>query len=60
MSMEKYGVTDRADLQRQELARVRAKIAKLRGSNEKTASETQEIGRLQTRESELIVSLAEQ
>lgn len=60
MTMEKYGVSDRAALQRKELAQVRAKISKLRNSDEKTAAVTNELVELQRRESDLIASLAEQ
>ena len=60
MSMDKYGVSDREDLQRKELAKVRAKLGKLRRTDEKTASVTDELHRLQLRESELVASLAEQ
>ena len=60
MTMEKYGVSDRVELQRKELAQVRARLTELRNSNEKTASATEELTKLQNRETDLIVSLAEQ
>ena len=60
MSMEKYGVSDRAQLQRKELAKIRAKIGKLRDSDEKTAAVSDELAKLHSRETDILVALAEQ
>ena len=60
MSMEKYGVSDRKELQRKELLKAKSRLATLRGSSEKTASETQEIVQVEARINELKMELADQ
>jgi len=57
--MEKYGVQDPKALQEAELAEVQGKIAQLRVTHEKTASEQKELEGLTTRESELKEALAD-
>jgi hypothetical protein len=57
MSMEKYGVSDKEELQEQELRQVKSRLKVLRNSLEKTAAETEEVQRLEVRESELAASL---
>ena len=57
MAMDKYGVSSVTDLQKQELETVRGRLRELRSSHEKTAAETQEVERLETRESELLLEL---
>ena len=59
MTMEKYGVSDRAGLQKAELETVRTRLRDLRASSEKTASTTNEIERLENRETELNIALAD-
>jgi hypothetical protein len=59
MSMEKYGVSDKAGLQQQELSQIRQRLAELRTTLEKTADQTQEIERLEAREAELNIALAD-
>lgn len=60
MTMEKYGVSDKAGLQKAELDRVVTRLGELRSSSEKTAAETTEIERLETRKAELTIALAGQ
>jgi hypothetical protein len=60
MSMEKYGVSDRKAQQEGELRKVKASLRALRASHEKTASQTQEVKRLELRESEISASLHDQ
>lgn len=60
MSMEKYAVSDKKDLQEKELTQVQTRLKDLGQSHEKTASDTQEAQRLEVRESELKVALADQ
>ena len=55
--MEKYGVSDRHGLQKQELEQVSARLKELQSSHEKTASDTQEMARLEIRASELRIEL---
>jgi hypothetical protein len=59
MSMEKYGVADKAAQQRQELAQVRAKLGAAR-SGEKTAAAQETILALEARERELRQALTDQ
>ena len=60
MSKEKYGVSDRKQLQEGELRQVMARLRELRNSHEKTAAETQEVERLELRASELKASISAQ
>ena len=57
--MEKYAVNDRHELQEKELQQVKGRLKELGASHEKTASQTRETERLETRESELKVALNE-
>lgn len=57
--MEKYGVQNVQEQQEQELRELKAKLQSLRGSHEKTAAETSEIARLESREAELTSALDE-
>ena len=59
MAMEKYGVSDAKELQEQELKQVQSRLSELRSSHEKTASDTQEIERLEKRANELQVEIAQ-
>lgn len=59
MTMEKYAVSDRKELQETELTQVKARIKELGQSHEKTASETQEFERLDQRKAELLIALAD-
>lgn len=60
MSMEKYGVNDKSELQRRELDEVKGRLAALGASHEKTASDTQEVERLEKRALELQIEIADQ
>lgn len=60
MSMEKFGVDDKTALQKQELDEVKGKLATLAASHEKTASDTQEVERLEKRAVELQIEIADQ
>ena len=57
MSMEKYGVEDRAEQQRKELRQVRSRMA---NTTEKTASAEAELATLKAREVELMAELDKQ
>jgi len=60
MSMEKFGVSDVAAQQKKELNEIGDALAKLEGVLEKTASDTQEIERLEKRAVELQIAIADQ
>jgi len=60
MSIEKYAVSNVKELQEKELTEVKGRIKELGQSHEKTASETQEAERLDTRKAELIIAIADQ
>lgn len=60
MSMEKYGVSDLVELQREELERAKIRLSGLTAVHEKTASQTQEIQRLELRVGELEVAIRSQ
>jgi hypothetical protein len=57
MTMEKYGVSDKKELQEKELQTVQSRLKVLRSSHEKTADQTQEVEQLERRESEISVEL---
>lgn len=60
MSMEKYGVSDRVQLMKDELKELQEKLAHLRSTQEKTASIVEEIVNLQEREGFLIAEISRQ
>lgn len=60
MTMEKYGVNSKVDLQKEELKQVQGQLSKLSSPMQKTATQTQETERLEKRAIELQVAIAEQ
>ena len=60
MMMEKYGVSDRVELMKGELAKVKTELQQLRNSTEKTASTTSRIIDLRNREGELAAEISRQ
>ena len=60
MTMEKYGVSDKVQLMKDELKGLQAKLANLRSSQEKTASVVEEIVNLQEREGFLMAEISRQ
>jgi hypothetical protein len=58
--MEKYGVSNKDELQKKELEQVKTRKDELTKAHEKTAADTQEIERLTTREAELKEALSQQ
>jgi hypothetical protein len=60
MTMEKYGVSDKVELMKEELAELQAKLVHLRSTDEKTASIVEEIVNLQEREGFLIAEINRQ
>jgi len=60
MTMDKYGVSDVKAQQEQELRELKSRLRHLRSAHEKTATETQEIGQLEQRESALRAAISKQ